>query len=93
LHDWGLIPGSGRKGVSSLCHHLRTGSEAHPGPYPTCTMTSFSLGLKQLESESDYSPPTSAKVNNAGNYTSISQYVFIAWNLVMQRDIFTLFDQ
>jgi len=35
--------------------------------------------------QADHSPPSSAKVKNAWSYTSISQYVFIAWCLNKYR--------
>jgi hypothetical protein len=38
----------------------------------------------------DHSPPTSAEVKNAWNYTSTPQYVFMVWCLVKHRD-FTFF--
>jgi hypothetical protein len=50
----------------------------------------LSLGVKRLGREADHSPPSSAEVNNAWSYTSITQYVFVAWRLVKQRDILSL---
>jgi len=41
-----------------------------------------SPGLKRPGREADYSPPSSAEVKNAWSYTSILQYVFMAWYLV-----------
>jgi hypothetical protein len=38
--------------------------------------------------EADHSPPSSADVKNAWSYTSIPQYVFMAWCLVKHRDNF-----
>jgi hypothetical protein len=50
----------------------------------------LSLGVKRPERESDHSPPSNAEVRNAWSYTSIPQYVFMAWCLVKYRDNFTL---
>jgi hypothetical protein len=44
----------------------------------------LSPGVKRPGREADHSPPTSAEVKNAWSYTSIPQYVFIAWCLVKQ---------
>jgi hypothetical protein len=38
----------------------------------------LSLGVKRLGREADHSPPSSAEVKNAWNYTSTPQYVFMA---------------
>jgi len=35
-------------------------------------------GVKQPGHEADHSPPSSAKVKNAWNYTSTPQYIFMA---------------
>jgi hypothetical protein len=53
-----------------------------PGVFP---------GVKQLGREADHSPPTSAGVKNAWNYTFTSQYTFMAWCLVKHRDNFTFY--
>jgi hypothetical protein len=51
----------------------------------------FSLGVKRPGREADHSPPSSAEVKNAWNYTStLTDYVFMAWCLVKHRDNFTL---
>jgi hypothetical protein len=39
----------------------------------------FPWGEKRPWREADHSPPSSAEVRNAWNYTSTSQYAFIAW--------------
>jgi hypothetical protein len=38
----------------------------------------LSLVVKRPEHEADHSPPSSAEVKNAWNYTSTPQYVFMA---------------
>jgi hypothetical protein len=58
-YDWGSNPD--RAGNFSLQHHVQTGSGAHPPFYPLGTRGSFP-GVKQLGSEADHSPPSSAKV-------------------------------
>jgi hypothetical protein len=50
---------------------------------------SLSLWVKRPGREADNSPPFSAEVNNAWNYTSTPQYVFMAWCLVKRRENFT----
>jgi len=52
-------------------------------------LEALSLGVKQLESEADHSPPPSAKVN-VWNYTSTPPYIFMAWCLIKHRGNFTL---
>jgi hypothetical protein len=56
-----------------------------------CLPGALSLCVKRPEREADYSPPSSAEVENAWSYTSTPQYVFMAWCLVKHRDNFTLF--
>jgi len=46
-------------------------------------------GVKRPGREAGHSHPSSSEVNNAWNYTSIPQYVFIVRYLVKQRDNFT----
>jgi hypothetical protein len=75
---------------SSLHHRVHNGSGAHPSSYPMGT-TDISLGIKRPEREADHSPPSSAEVKNAWSYTSIPQYVFMAWCLVKHRDNFTFY--
>jgi len=53
----------------NLHHHVQTSSGAHPASYPAGTGASFP-GVKQLESEADHSPPSTAKVKEAWNYTT-----------------------
>jgi hypothetical protein len=48
-----------------------------------------SPGIKRPGLEADQSPPSSAEIENAWMYTSIHQYVFMAWCLVKYRDNFT----
>jgi len=56
--------------VLSLCHHILTGSGAHPISYPVISRA-LSIGVKQLGIEAVHSPPPSAKVRNAWSYISI----------------------
>jgi hypothetical protein len=49
----------------------------------------FSSGVKRPGGEADHSPPSSAEVKNAWSYTSIPQYVFMAWCLVKTGTTFT----
>jgi len=49
----------------------------------------LSLGIKRPRCEADHSPPSSAELKNEWSYTSIPQYVFIAWCLVKHRNNFT----
>jgi hypothetical protein len=49
----------------------------------------LSLRVKRQGREANHSPPSSSEVKNAGRYTSIPQYVFMAWYLVKYRDNFT----
>jgi hypothetical protein len=49
-----------------------------------------SLGVKRPRREADHSPPSSARIKNAWNYTSTAQYFFMAWCLVKYRDNFTV---
>jgi hypothetical protein len=46
-------------------------------------------GGKVAGHEADHSPPSSAEVKNEWNYTSIPQYVFMAWCLLKHRGNFT----
>jgi hypothetical protein len=39
-------------------------------------------GVKRPLREADYSLPSSAEVEDARSYTSIAQYVFMAWCLI-----------
>jgi hypothetical protein len=51
----------------------------------------LSLGVKRPGREADHSPPSSAEVKNVWSYTSIPEYVFMAWCLVKHRDNFTFY--
>jgi hypothetical protein len=48
----------------------------------------FIPGVKLPGSDAGYSPPSSAEVKNAWRYTSITQYIFIAWYLFKYRTRF-----
>jgi hypothetical protein len=56
-------------GNFSLHHRVQNGSGAHPASYPMNTRDSFP-GVKRPVNEADHSPPSSAEVKNAWNYTS-----------------------
>jgi hypothetical protein len=45
----------------------------------------LSPGIRLPEREADPSPPSSAEVRNAGNYSSTPPFVFLAWCLAKQR--------
>jgi hypothetical protein len=45
--------------------------------------------IKRPGRKANHTPPSSAEVKNAWRYTSIRQYIFIAWYLVKHRDNFT----
>jgi hypothetical protein len=67
-----------------------TGSGVYPASYSRGTR-GFYPEAKQMWHEANYSPPSSTKVNNVWSYTSTSQYVFMAWYLVKDRDNFTFY--
>jgi hypothetical protein len=46
---------------------------------------SFSLGVKRLGLEADYSPPSMIEVKNVWICTFIAPYVFMAWYLIKHR--------
>jgi hypothetical protein len=77
-------------GNFSLRHRVQNGSGAHPPSYPVDTKGSFPE-VKRPGGEADHSPPSRAEVKNARSYTSIPQYVFMAWYLVKHRDNFTFY--
>jgi hypothetical protein len=54
-----------------------------------CVPEDPSMGVKRPGGEADHSPPTSAKVNNAWNYTSITPIHLQGVGLVKHRDNFT----
>jgi hypothetical protein len=75
-------------GIFSLRHRIQTALET------TQTATelvpgALSLGLKRPGREADHFSPSSAEVRNPWNYTSTPQNVFMAWDLVKNRDYFT----
>jgi len=44
LDIWGSIPGRGNDEIFSLHHHIKTGTGAHPVPYPMGTGGSYPWG-------------------------------------------------
>jgi hypothetical protein len=75
-------------GNFSLRHRVQNVSGAHLAPYPMGTRGSFP-GVKRPGREADHSHPSSAEVKNAWSYTSIPQYVFMAWCSVKHSENFT----
>jgi hypothetical protein len=73
LQDGGSIPGKGNYGIFSLLHRI----EIVPGDHPASCLMGTGRGggfprVKRSGCETDHSPPTSAEVKNAWNYTSTS---------------------
>jgi hypothetical protein len=64
------VPFPAGAGNFSLHYRVQHGPGAHPVSYPMGTGGSFS-GVKRPGLEADHSPPSSAEVKNAWNYTSI----------------------
>jgi hypothetical protein len=60
--------------------NVQTGCGAHPAFLFSEYRGSFQ-GLSQLGCEVNYSPPSSAEVQNEWSYTSPSPYAFMAWAL------------
>jgi hypothetical protein len=58
-------------GNFSLHHRVQDGSGAHPASYPMGARCGLSMGVKWPGREANHSPPSSAEVKNAWNYTSI----------------------
>jgi hypothetical protein len=82
MDDQDSIPGRGSNGT--LTSLFATASRPALGPTQTpiqCVRGALSPGIKRPVREADYSPPTSAEVKNAWNYTSTPLYVFMAWCL------------
>jgi hypothetical protein len=73
----------------SVHHRVQTGSEAHPASY-TMGTRAVSLEVKQPGREADHTPPSSAKVKNAWNYTSTSAIRLHAWCSVEAQEQFYL---
>jgi hypothetical protein len=69
-------------GNFSLHHRVQNVSGGQSASYPMGTRGLFPWGYTGR-------PPSSAEVKNAWSYTSIPQYVFMAWCLVKHRDNFT----
>jgi hypothetical protein len=62
---------------------------SRPAQGPTQPPIQWVSGVKWPEREDDHSPPSTAEVKNVWCYTSIPQYVVMAWCLVKHRDNFT----
>jgi hypothetical protein len=75
---WSAVRAPKCSGNFSLHHRVQTGSGANPAFFPMGTRVAF-LGVKRPGHEADHSPPTSAKVKNAGAIPPLSQYAFKAW--------------
>jgi len=50
----------------------------HTQPPIQWALWALSLGIKRPGREADRLPPSSAEVKNTGNYTSTTQYAFVA---------------
>jgi len=75
-------------GNFSLHHRAQNGSGTPPASYPIRS-AALSLGVKRPGREASYSPSSSAEAKDAWRYTSILQYVCMAWCLVQHREKFT----
>jgi hypothetical protein len=83
----GVLGFDSRRGLGIFL--FTTASRTAPGPtqHPIQWVPGvLFLGVKRPGREVDHSPPYSAEVKNAWKYTSIPQYVFMAWCLVKHRD-------
>jgi hypothetical protein len=70
---------------------MRRFTGAHPASsYAIRRRDFFSLGIKRPGREADHSPPSSTEDNNAWSYSSVPQYVFMAWCLFKHRENFLL---
>jgi hypothetical protein len=78
-----LVPAGA--GNFSLHHRVQTGSGPHPDPCPLDTRGSFPEGEEVREAH--HSPPYSAGVKNAWNYTSTSQYVVMVWYVITGKTL------
>jgi hypothetical protein len=79
-----------RTGIFSLRHRVQTDAGAHPTSYEMVP-GAFSQGVKQPGREVKNSPSSNSEVKNIWSYTSIPQYVFIAWCLIKNRGNFTFY--
>jgi len=70
-------------GIFPLLHSLHAHSGAYLASYRMGS-GGLSLGMKQPELESDYSPPSSAEVKNGWRYTYRIPQFFMALCLVKQ---------
>jgi hypothetical protein len=66
-------------------------STSRPALGPTEPSIQWVSGVKRPAREADHSPPSSDEIKIAWSYTSILQYVFMAWYLVKHRDNFTFY--
>jgi hypothetical protein len=60
----GIARAYGLEGADWILHSVQTGSGAHLASYPEGTVCDFLGRVKRQKREADYSPPSSAKVNN-----------------------------
>jgi hypothetical protein len=89
LDNWGtvvLFPVVGRNLFPF--HSIQANIETHSPSYPV-DIWDHSPGVKQPVCETDNSPLSGAKIKNTWSYTSVCQYVFMAWGLFKKRDNFT----
>jgi hypothetical protein len=63
------VPAGAMIGIFSHCHHIQTGLGPTQPPIQR-VLGALTLAVKQVGHEADHSPPCSAEVKNALNYTS-----------------------
>jgi hypothetical protein len=74
LDDWGLGFDSRRRGLGILLFTTPSRTALGPTQRPIQSVPgALSLGVKRPGRQADHSPPSSAKVKNAWNYTSTPQ--------------------
>jgi hypothetical protein len=83
----GSIPGRGWEFFSSPPRPDRLWV-SHYSPIQLL-LGALSLGAKRSGRAAHHSPPSSADVKNAWSYTSTPPYIFMAWDLLTNREKFT----
>jgi len=81
-----LIPSRGNDGIFSLCHHVQTGSGAHPTSYPLGS-GALTPGVKQLGHEADHSSHLVPRLRMCGAIPTLPQYIMMC--LIKQRENIT----
>jgi hypothetical protein len=86
----GVLGFDSRRELGIFLFTTASGTALGPTQPPIQWVTgAVSLGVKRPGREADHSPPSSAEIKNAWNYTSTPQYAFMVWCLVKHRDNFT----